>query len=235
MKAGIIAAGQGERLARAGVHGPKPLVRVGGLPLIAHTLNGIRAAGIAEVACIINEDSAAVAAYCHAQAPDLSFTFVHRSTPSSMESLFALAPHLDGESFLLLTVDAIIAPAAVGAFARAAAERADADGVLALNDFVDDEKPLRVRCDNNGRITAIGAAAADSPLITAGFYTLRPAIFAEIEAARAAGLSALRQFLGHLIARGYRLYGQPVPKCVDVDRAEDIVTAEAFIRSGYTA
>jgi hypothetical protein len=45
----------------------------------------------------------------------------------------------------------------------------------------------------------------------------------------------LREFLGHLLASGYRLYGEPVPKTVDVDRPEDIAAAEAFIRSGFAA
>jgi NDP-sugar pyrophosphorylase family protein len=232
MKAAIIAAGQGERLQRAGVAGPKPLVRVAGVPLIEHTLNAIRAAGLREVVCIINEASAAVAAHC-ARITDPALTFVQRTTPSSMESLFTLAPHLQDGAFLLLTVDAIVAPTAVRDFVRAARAREDADGVLAVSTFIDDEKPLRVACGAGDRITALGGAAGSSPIVTAGFYVFRPTIFAEIAAARAAGLTALRQFLAHLVARDYRLYAARVPKSVDVDRPEDIAAAEAFIQSGY--
>jgi NDP-sugar pyrophosphorylase family protein len=235
MKAGIIAAGLGERLSRAGVRGPKPLVRVAGATLIEHTLNAIRAAGLSEVVCIINEASGAVETHCRQHVADLSLHFVHRTTPSSMESLFTLAPHLGDEPFLLLTVDAIVAPAVVRDFVAAAARHGDADGVLATNTFVDDEKPLRVRCDADGRIVALGPSAGDSPVITAGFYVFRPSIFAEIDAARSARFTALRQFLGHLVDRGYVLYGAAVPKSVDVDRPEDIATAEAFIRSGYAS
>lgn len=234
MKAAIIAAGLGERLQRAGVSQPKPLVRVAGVPLIDHTLNAIRAAGLREVVCIVNQQSSAVAAHC-ACVSDLSLTVVQRTTPSSMESLFALAPLLHDRAFLLLTVDAIVAPPAVRDFVRAAQQRSDADGVLAVNTFIDDEKPLRVACDADGRVVAIGPAAGESPLITAGFYVFRPTIFAEIGAARAARFTALRQFLAHLVAREYRLSAEPVPKSVDVDRIEDIATAEAFIRSGYRA
>jgi len=235
MRAGIIAAGRGERLARGGIRTPKPLVAVHDRPLIEHALDSIRAAGVGEVACIINEESAAVETHCRSRVADLALHFVHRTTPSSMESLFALAPHLavDGTPFLLLTVDAIVAPAAMRDFVAAAARRPDADGVLAVSTFVDDEKPLRVTCDAGGRITALGDGAAESPLVTAGFYVLRPAVFDEIGAARAAGCTALRHFLGHLLARGHRLYGERVPKSVDVDRPEDVAVAEAFVRSGY--
>ena len=238
MKAAIIAAGQGVRLRGAGGPAPKPLVRVGGTTLIERTLASIRAAGLHEVVCIINQESAAVERHCRQHVTDLSLTFIQRTTPSSMESLFTLAPHLVGPragAFLLLTVDAIVAPDAMRDFVEAALARRDADGVLAINTFVDDEKPLHVECGAHGRITAIGGPATRSPFVTAGFYVLRPTIFREIEAARAARLTALRQFLAHLLAHGYVLDAEAVPKCVDVDRPEDIATAEAFIRSGYRA
>jgi NDP-sugar pyrophosphorylase family protein len=210
---------------------------VAGTPLIEHALASVRAAGVAEVACIINEASGAVEDHCRAHVHDLALTFVRRTTPSSMESLFALAPHLGagGGPFLLTTVDAIVSPAAMRAFVAAATARPDADAVLAVNTFIDDEKPLHVARRHDGRIEALGPAAAASPLVTAGFYVLRPTVFREIAAARAARLSALRQFLGHLLASGYAMYAEAVPKCVDVDRPEDIVTADAFVRSGYRA
>jgi NDP-sugar pyrophosphorylase family protein len=86
-----------------------------------------------------------------------------------------------------------------------------------------------------GRVTAFGQAACDGGLVTAGFYVFHPEIFAEIDTARRKQFSALRQFLGHLLAAGYRLYGKRVPKTVDVDRPEDIQVAEAFVRGGFRA
>jgi HAD superfamily hydrolase (TIGR01549 family) len=233
MKAAIIAAGHGERLRMSGISQPKPLVRVAGAALIDHTLRGIRTAGLRQVACIVNEESAAVETHCRERSAGLSITFLRRTTPSSMESLFALEPHLRGGTFLLLTVDAIIAPAAVREFMMAAIRRDDADAVLAVNSFIDDEKPLYVDCSADGRVRALGDAAAGSPLVTAGFYVLSPTIFAEVETARSAGFTALRFFLAHLLVRGYRMYAEHVPKCIDVDRPGDLATAEEFVRSGY--
>jgi HAD superfamily hydrolase (TIGR01549 family) len=235
MKAGIIAAGHGERLRRGGIPGPKPLVHVAGRPLIDHALHVVRTAGLRQVACIVNEESGAVETHCRETARGLSLAFVRRTTPSPMESLFALEPYLRDDTFLLLTVDGVIAPIAVREFVTAASRRADADVVLAVSSFIDDEKPLHVACAADGRITALGAAAAASPLVTAGFYVLRPTIFAEVTAARRAGFTALRSFLAHLLARGYRTYAERVAKCVDVDRPEDVATAEAFVQSGYRA
>lgn len=236
MKAGLIAAGLGERLLAGGVTSPKPLVEVAGRALVDHVLDAVAAAGIDEAACIFNAEppADAVEAHCRARAGGPQLTIVRRTTPSSMESLFTLAPHLAGDDrFLLLTVDAVFAPAVLRDFLAAAARHADADAVLAVTDFIDDDKPLYAALDAGDRVTALGAAAAGSPLITAGFYVLHSCVLAEIEAARESHFTALRQFLAHVVARGYRVYGAPMGKTVDVDRPQDIAAADAFVRGGF--
>lgn len=233
MKAALIAAGHGDRLQEAGIQVPKPLVQIAGRPLIDHVLGNVAATGITEMACIFNEQFDAVEEHCRRNTHGLRLDIVRRTTPSSMESLFTLAPFLLAERFLLLTVDAVFGPRVLPEFLAAARQRDDADGVLAVNDFIDDEKPLRVVLDDGGWIKAIGPGAEGSPIITAGFYVFRPSIFAEIEAARRARFTALRQFLGHLLARRYRLSGAMVPKTIDVDRPGDIAVAEAFVRGGF--
>ncbi|HYD49019.1 MAG TPA: NDP-sugar synthase [Terriglobales bacterium] len=233
MKAAILAAGLGERLQQVGIATPKPLLPVAGKALIDHTLAGVVAAGLTTVAGIVNEIHDGVEEHCRQRWPELRFEWVRRTTPSSMESLFALAPLLD-EPFLLLTVDAIVAPDVLAEFVAMSRLRwPAADGVLALTSFVDDEKPLWVRRREDGRLIELGADAAGSDWITSGFYLFRPTIFAEIEAARCQRFTALRQFLGHLLARGCDLRGAVVGKTVDVDRPEDVATAEAFIAAGY--
>ena len=233
MKAAIIAAGQGERLRAGGFTQAKPLVPVAGTPLIDYAVGAIVAAGLSDVACIVNEQSAGIEEHCRQRWPEIHFEFVRRTTPSSMESLFTLGPLLDGGRFVLLTVDAIFAPPVLRDFVVTAAAHTDAHGVLAVSDFVEDEKPLWARLATDGRVTALGDEACDSGLVTAGFYIFDAAIFAEMDMARRLRFTALRQFLGHLLARGYQIYGARVPKTVDVDRPEDIASAAAFVRSGF--
>jgi NDP-sugar pyrophosphorylase family protein len=233
--AALIAAGHGERLRGAGLATPKPLVPIAGIPLIERVLRSVAQAGIHEVACILNAEteSDAVEDHCRRVLPELQLHIVRQTTASSMESVFALAPQLHGGRFLLLTVDAVFGPAVLPLLLQSVTRFPDADGVLGVHDYIDDEKPLRLRVDTDGHITAIGPKAGDSGLITAGLYVFAPRIFAEIDAARAAGCGALRGFLAHLCERGYRLHAARLPKTVDVDRPEDIAVAEAFVRGGF--
>ena len=53
-RAGIIAAGKGERFLNSGITTPKPLIRVGNEPLIVRLVNALRNSGIEEIAVIIN-------------------------------------------------------------------------------------------------------------------------------------------------------------------------------------
>ena len=233
MKVGILAAGTGERLRRAGLVDPKPLVRVGGQPLIDYVLAAVAAAGLHDIACIVNQQSLGIEDHCRGRWPALHFDFVRCTTPSSMESLFTLAPLLAGERCLVLTTDAIFAPGALRSFLDAAAAQPAADAVLAVNAFVDDEKPLWAEVGPDGRVGALGPSAQGSGLVTAGFYVFASRIFAEIPAARQARFGALREFLGHLLTRGHAIAAARVPKTVDVDRPEDIAVAEAFIHNGF--
>lgn len=234
MKAALIAAGSGERLRAAGLQLPKPLVPVAGVALVDRVLSAVTAVGIREVACIFNLAADEVEAHCVREHPQLTLHVVRRDTTSSMESLFALQPLLNDGPFLLLTVDAVFGPALLPSFLSRAARLIDADGILGVHDFIDDEKPLRVRLDEQRRIVRMGEDATESPIITAGLYILSPRIFAEVDAARRENFTALRQFLRHLVRRDYRLYGVPVEKTVDVDRPEDLEVAEAFVAAGFS-
>lgn len=232
--AALLAAGLGERLQAAHPATPKPLVPVAGRPLIDHALAALEAAGLRRVACVVNETSGPrIEAHCRTRWPGFSFTFVSASTPNSMESLFALSPFLVSSPFLLLTADAVFPPVALPRF-LAAARSHDGDGVMAITDHVDDERPLWVGREGD-RVVTLGEAAAGSGWVTAGIFLLQPRLLQEIEAARARRLQALRQFLGHLVERGYRLQALPFGACVDVDRPEDIAPAEQLLRDSLPA
>ncbi len=230
MKAGIIAAGLGERLKQGGVDTPKQLVRILGEPLIGRAIWEASAAGATEIACIVNDVYREVSEYLMSTNWPVPLHLVVKTTPSSMESFFELEPYLTDSPFLLMTVDAIFPPGLLKQFVEKAKKFKDADGVLAVTRFIDDEKPLRLLADGCGRITRIGAAVTSSEFITAGFYYFYPVVFREKEKARKEKFTAFRQFLTLLVDKKYKIYAQEVGKTVDVDVPADIEKAEKFLK-----
>ncbi|MCK8604069.1 nucleotidyltransferase family protein [Desulfoferrobacter suflitae] len=230
MKAAIIAAGVGERLTLGGIRTPKPLVPVGGRPLIERIIGAAARLGMSSAACIVNDVQRDVAEFLRSTSWPIPLELTVKTTPSSMESLFCLEPFLREEPFLLFTVDVVFGFATVRDFLAAAQECKGAAGVLALTDHIDDEKPLWAKIQGDSRITALGDTARGSRYVTAGFYYFEPTIFSLVDAARRRNLTALRQFLGLLIATGHSLCGLPVAKTIDVDYAEDIQKADRFLK-----
>jgi len=243
--AGIIAAGWGERL---GQQRPKALTPVGGRALIDFVLDGLQAAGVERVVCIVNEAACAVLPYVDGQKRPLAVEWIVKTTPSSMHSFWIVLERLartGGGPHFLTTVDSVCAPGAYAQFARGCELFDEADVCLGLTRYIDDEKPLRVAMagsEGTGlmparigddpeafSIVAMTNTGFDSEFVTSGFYAARSDILKEKEAALAAKYTALRQYLGHLLKYGYRFYGVPLPTIVDVDRAADIAAAEALL------
>jgi len=254
-RAGVIAAGRGERLQEGGPR-LKPLVPIGGRTLVERVLASLAEAAPSEVVVIVNEASTAVRDHVSSRRWPFALRWIVETTPSSMHSFLRvvedLAADADDGPFLISTVDTIAPPGAFGAFAARAAVSAvsddlEADVTLAVAPSPEDEKPLLVRlAENRGRsragysadpgwegalaVEAIGGAAAGSPWATSGYYAVRRSILREAEDARRDGLTALRAFLERLLARGYRVRAVPVAAGIDVDRPADIRAAEACVR-----
>ncbi len=235
LRAGVLAAGRGERL-RNPANTLKPLVKVDGQTLIERVLVSMADAGATEVVVIINEDSVAVRDHVTASKWPFALHWIVETTASSMHSFLRIVETLaasgDDGPFLISTVDTVASPQTYSQFMAEARRHKDAAVVLALTAPGNDEKPLLVRCTpGNSRVLALGAAAAPSAHATAGVYAIRGSVLREAEAARREGIDALRIFLGRLLDRGYHLAGIPIAQSIDVDRPDDIQTAEEFLRS----
>ncbi len=84
MKAGIIAAGKGERLKNGGIFTPKPLIRLGGVPIIERTIMAAINAGANYIACIVNDIEKEVSEYLKSKSWPVTFRLVVKTTPNSM-------------------------------------------------------------------------------------------------------------------------------------------------------
>jgi NDP-sugar pyrophosphorylase family protein len=230
LKAGIIAAGLGQRFRSAGVFTPKPLLVVGGKTLLERAAEAAADAGAEEIALIVNAEYPEVESYVRRRRWAVPVALTVKTTPSSMESFFTLEPFLQGAPFLLTTVDAVMARGTLPALASAGLA-AGPCGTLAVSSLVDDENPLWVRLGAQGEILALGPAASGGGWVTSGAYFFHPSVYDHVGEARRRGLGRLREFLAMLVERGERLFGHRAGDSIDVDRPQDIAAAERFLET----
>ncbi|MDX6770443.1 MAG: NTP transferase domain-containing protein [Elusimicrobiota bacterium] len=227
MRAGIIAAGEGSRLAAAVPGLPKPLIPVAGRPLAHWVVDGLAAAGAGSVTVLTNSRGGEVAPSLARAFPALAFDPLTADTASSFESFRLVCLRLaeTEEAFLVSTTDALIAPSETARFWRECRD-SSAEAGLALTAFVADEKPLWADLGKDGRVTALGAAAREKSAVTCGLYFMTRAAAKRLPAADSH--RRLRDFLASQAAAG-RVYGVLLAKTLDVDRPEDLAAAETFL------
>lgn len=237
MKYAVIAAGEGSRLVQEGVSAPKPLVRVNGETLTDRLLRIFVAQGASEVLMICNEQMTAVREHLTTlqTSGQVPLRLVVKSTPSSMHSLWELSPWLRGEPFVLTTVDTIFCEEEFAAYVRAfetLIERDEADGLMGVTDYVDDEKPLYVETDERKRITAFLDRSEHPHYISGGIYGLTPKCLDTLDKCVERGEQRMRNFQRALVADGHRLDAWAFSKVLDVDHAADVKKAEEFLSLG---
>jgi len=252
MKFAIIAAGEGSRLTDEGVLQPKPLVQLGGECLVDRLLRIFMDNGATEIAVICNAQMTLVREHLEEVRKELNgcrvpLHLVVKSTPSSMHSLYELSELLEGEPFVLTTVDTIFRESEftryVETFTRmmtAAGSGASLDGLMGVTDYVDDEKPLYVEVGDGWQIRGfhdtpdyLSAAETKSnqPFVSAGIYGLSPHSLDTLSRCMERGEHRMRNFQRALVADGFRLDAWLFSKVLDIDHASDIEKAEDFLKT----
>lgn len=231
MKFAIIAAGEGTRLSQEGVRLPKPLVQLNGRAMIDRLIHIFMQNGAEEVVVVINNESPLTMAHLTEleKHSDIPLRVVVKTTPSSMHSFHELSPYLKEDRFCLTTVDTVFREDEFSRFIEAF-KVSDKDGLMAVTDYVDDEKPLYIGTDTDLNITGF----YDMPMpgmkyISGGIYCLTPQAIGTLEHCICSGMSRMRNFQRQLVSDGLRLEAYPFSKILDVDHAADIPKAEAFL------
>lgn len=234
MKYAIIAAGEGSRLAQEGIKSPKPLVEVAGEKLIDRLLRVFIDNGASEVVAICNEQMTDVQARMK-QIQDegqVPFRFIVKSTPSSMHSMWELSRWLGDEPFVLTTVDTIFRESEFADYIKtfhSLISRGEADGLMGVTDFIDDEKPLYVSTDDTLHITGFLDSCDAPKYISGGIYGLTPSSIDTLNRCIERGESRMRNFQRALVRDGLCLQAFPFSKVLDIDHASDIGKAEGFL------
>ncbi|MDE6578006.1 MAG: NTP transferase domain-containing protein [Muribaculaceae bacterium] len=235
MNYGIIAAGQGSRLAQEGVELPKPLVRIDGRPMIGRLIEIFVKCGADSVSIIVNEEMTEVADFVREIAPKLPcpLNLIVKTTPTSMHSFYELSSLMEGKGrFIITTVDTIFREDDFARYVDAYRNAPEnIDGMMAVTRFIDDEKPLYVATDESDRITGF----LDSPeegvkYVSGGIYGLSGSAIPVLRECLAKGVGRMRNYQRALVENGLTLEAYDMGKIVDVDHASDIEMAETFLR-----
>lgn len=235
MKYAIIAAGEGSRLVQEGVAAPKPLVKVGGEMLIDRLIRVFMDNNASEICVICNEQMTAVAEHLKqiSEAGRVPLKYTVKSTPSSMHSMWELSRWLGDEPFVLTTVDTIFRESEFETYIKtfhSLIARGEADGLMGVTDYIDDEKPLYVSTDESLRITGFLDSCDAPKYISGGIYGLTPASIDTLRRCIERGESRMRNFQRALVRDGLRLQAFPFSKVLDIDHASDIAKAERFLK-----
>lgn len=231
MKFAVIAAGEGSRLAEEGVKHPKPLVELHGEAMIARLVRIFKDNGAEEIDIIVNTIHPETREFVRRMAQETGGNFirvVEKTTAGSMQSFHELSPFLAGAPFCLTTVDTIFREEEFADYIRQFREGGE-DGLMAVTDYVDDEKPLYVATDENLRITGFHDTDKGDRYISGGIYCLHPRTLSTLDRCIRHGQTRMRDFQRGLIADGFRLKACAFSKILDVDHAADIAKAEAFL------
>ena len=148
-----------------------------------------------------------------------------------MHSFFELRNFLRAGKFCLTTVDTIFKEDEFSAYIQAFRNDKSADGMMAVTDFIDDEKPLYVDVNTDMQIRGFLDQSDDCKYISGGIYGLTPKAIDTLENCLKSGQSRMRNFQRQLVEDGLNLKAYPFGKIVDVDHAGDIEKAEQFLNS----
>ena len=225
MNYAIIAAGEGSRLAQEGIKSPKPLVKVKDERLIDRLIRIFMDNEAEQISVICNALTTEVSRHLLDLEEDglvgrpVPLNFIVKTTPSSMHSFYELSKVMKPAPFVMTTVDTIFKEDEFAAYVRAFRQQlaCGSEGLMGVTDFIDDEKPLYVDTDEAMNIT--------------GFLDgLTPSAFETLDDCMKRGESRMRNFQRGLIRDGRKLKAYRFSKIMDVDHADDILKAEAFLK-----
>ncbi|GHU90522.1 UTP--glucose-1-phosphate uridylyltransferase [Bacteroidia bacterium] len=232
MNYAIIAAGEGSRLVKEGIDQPKPLVSLNGKPLIDRLVDIFLENDAESVSIIVNEEMIQVQEHLKRKKMNVPLNLVVKSTPSSMHSFYEISRFLKQGKFCLTTVDTIFKEEEFSGFIQSFIADKTYDGMMAVTEFVDDEKPLYVAVDDKMEITGfLDTPDGSEKYISGGIYCLSGNALPVLNYCLEYGIERMRNYQRELIHKGLKLRVYPFGKILDVDHAGDIIKAEQFLLS----
>lgn len=235
MNFGIIAAGEGSRLAEEGFLLPKPLVTLGGEPIIGRLIEIFLRCGASSVSVVVNALRPEVVSYLESLQNQLPVPLYMKSatTPSSLHTFYELTRMLPGrDKFVVTTVDTIFQEEEFRKYVDSFRNLpSGCDGLMAVTDYIEDEKPLYVATDSEMDITSFQDTPSENvKFVSGGVYGLDNRAIGLLEMCLEKGMERMRNFQRYLLSSGLRLKAFPMGKIIDIDHVGDIARAEELLK-----
>ena len=231
MKFAIIAAGKGSRMASEGEMLPKPLVKIGGEPMIKRLIDSFMRCGATAISIIINEEMDEVREYLNSLELPIPLDVIVKSTEGSLLSFYEISDRLKDNKFCLSTVDSVFDEEEFEGYIEKFKSDSDVDGYMAVTSFIDDEIPLYIDVDENNLITKF----SDEPwegvrIISGGIYALSAKAVKALNDCIQRGITDMRDYQRELVKAGLKLQAYEFEKIIDVDHVNDISIANEFVK-----
>ncbi|HET7791014.1 MAG TPA: NTP transferase domain-containing protein [Gemmatimonadales bacterium] len=227
----VLAGGEGSRLAAEGIAMPKPLVPVAGRPIILRLLETLDGLGCASLTAMVREEFREVPRLLAGHAFEHPFTIRTCRTPTSAHTLVAGLDAVPPGPVFCSMVDTIMLPSDWRAAFRATGDwlSGQADAVLVVTPFVQDESPLYVRCTGEGFVREVSDRPVAGGLVTGGVYGFGEVARRHAAAAVSEGVQRMRGVLRRLVEDGARVGAVEVARIVDLDHADDLRLADQWL------
>ena len=235
-RAVVLAAGKGTRLGALTEHFPKPLLDVGGRPIIVRILDGLISAGIDEVTIVTGHFADILErAIGFGGASGIAIRYVRQHSLDGTARAITLArPHLGDEPFFFGWGDILVQPHDYRSVIRASRF---ADATIAVNYVRDPWAGAAVYIDAEDGQNTVTRIIEKPPRGTstthwnnAGFGVLGPAIWPAIDRLQPSsrGEYELSQAITALVDSGARVTAVPVEgPWFDIGTPEDLEAARA--------
>ncbi|MFH2006816.1 MAG: NTP transferase domain-containing protein [bacterium] len=231
----VLAAGFGSRLAAAGASSSiKPLIEVGGEPLLNRTLRSLARAGCDRVVIVLGHEAALLQQEIqgfHGGAPELVFAHNPDYRLANGLSVLCARPHV-GAEFVLTMADHVLGDELMELVRT---HRPPSDGATLCVDYkldsIFDMDDATKVLEQDGRIRAIGKELPTFNCIDTGVFICTQALMDELQAVyERRGDASLSDGVGALAARG-RMHVLDVGDGFwqDVDTPQMLAHAEAVL------
>lgn len=232
----ILAAGRGTRLAALGLTVPKPLVEIGGQPLLARQLGYLAGQGVHRVIVNAHHLASAIESFAaEYKSPPKVRVIVEPELLGTAGGVRNAMTELGNAPIIVLYGD-VLMDAPLGPMLDLH-RRLGVEASLAVYRSSDVLGKGTVAVDEHGYVTGFqekaSSAATESALINAGLYVLEPALVAALPAGTP--LDFGHDVFPAVIADGGRLGAHILPEpVIDVGTPEGLARARALVEEGQS-